>query len=63
MLLRMQPSPVVELNRAVAVAMARGNAAGLKLMDELEGRGEMRNYAPLPAALPLLETMGNLSLR
>jgi RNA polymerase sigma-70 factor (ECF subfamily) len=49
-LLRMQPSPVVELNRAVAVAMARGNAAGLKLMDELEGRGEMRNYAPLPAA-------------
>ena len=49
-LLRMQPSPVVELNRAVAVAMARGNAAGLKLMDELVGRGEMRNYAPLPAA-------------
>jgi RNA polymerase sigma-70 factor, ECF subfamily len=34
-LARRQPSPVVELNRAVAVAMAEGPAAGLELLDEL----------------------------
>jgi RNA polymerase sigma-70 factor (ECF subfamily) len=49
-LLRMQPSPVVELNRAAAVAMAQGCEAGLRLIDELERRGELRGYYLLPAA-------------
>jgi RNA polymerase sigma-70 factor (ECF subfamily) len=49
-LLRMQPSPVVELNRAAAVAMAEGCAAGLRLLDELEELGELRGYFLLPAA-------------
>src|SRR5262249_46364446 len=37
-LARLQPSPVVELNRAVAVAMADGPEAGLPLIDALEGQ-------------------------
>jgi RNA polymerase sigma-70 factor (ECF subfamily) len=49
-LLRMQPSPVIALNRAVAVAMAEGAEAGLRLLDELEEQGELRDYAMLPAA-------------
>ena len=49
-LLRMQPSPVVELNRAAAVAMAQGCEAGLRLLDGLEERGELRGYYLLPAA-------------
>ncbi|MGD0736941.1 MAG: RNA polymerase sigma factor [Terracidiphilus sp.] len=49
-LLRMQPSPVVELNRAAAVAMAQGCEAGLRLIDELDRRGELRGYFLLPAA-------------
>ena len=49
-LLRMQPSPVIELNRAAAVAMAEGCAAGLRLLDDLEAQGELPNYALLPAA-------------
>jgi RNA polymerase sigma-70 factor (ECF subfamily) len=36
-LARLQPSPVIELNRAVAVAMARGPADGLALVDAIEG--------------------------
>src|SRR5690606_9597420 len=38
---RVAPSPVVELNRAVAVAMAQGPAAGLRLVDDLVARGEL----------------------
>jgi RNA polymerase sigma-70 factor, ECF subfamily len=49
-LLGLQSSPVVELNRAVAVAMARGPAEGLRLLDELDKRGELRGYYLLPAA-------------
>jgi RNA polymerase sigma-70 factor, ECF subfamily len=49
-LLRLQPSPVIELNRAAAVAMARGYEAGLRLLDELNERGELRDYYLLPAA-------------
>lgn len=49
-LLRMNPSPVIELNRAVAVAMSEGCEAGLKLIDEIERRGELRGYYLLPAA-------------
>jgi RNA polymerase sigma-70 factor, ECF subfamily len=49
-LLGLQSSPVVELNRAVAVAMAQGPGEGLRLLDELEKRGELRDYYLLPAA-------------
>lgn len=40
----MQPSPVIALNHAVAVAMDRGPAAGLALIDTLLARGELRDY-------------------
>ena len=45
----MTSSPVVELNRAVAVAMADGPEAGLALTDELEGSGRLSGYHLLPA--------------
>ncbi len=48
-LLRAAPSPVVELNRAVAVAMAFGPAAGLHLVDELAGDARLAGYHLLPA--------------
>jgi RNA polymerase sigma factor (sigma-70 family) len=44
------PSPVVDLNRAVAHSMAFGPEAGLRLMDEIADGAALRNYAPLPAA-------------
>jgi RNA polymerase sigma factor (sigma-70 family) len=44
------PSPVVDLNRAVAHSMAFGPEAGLLLVDEIAGAAALRNYAPLPAA-------------
>jgi RNA polymerase sigma-70 factor (ECF subfamily) len=43
-LLRVEPSPVVELNRAVAVAMRDGPEAGLKLIDALLARDELNDY-------------------
>ncbi len=43
-LLRAEPSPVVELNRAVAVAMRDGPQAGLTLIDALLARGELADY-------------------
>ena len=49
LLTRLTPSPVVELNRAVAVAMAEGPAAGLKLVEELEASGKLAGYRLLPA--------------
>jgi RNA polymerase sigma-70 factor (ECF subfamily) len=45
----MSPSPVVALNRAVAVAMARGPEFGLELIDELDRSGALRDYYLLPA--------------
>ncbi|MGN7356541.1 RNA polymerase sigma factor [Paenibacillus sp. SAF-054] len=48
-LLRIQPSPIVELNRAVAVAMAFGPAFGLELIDELSKGAALRNYHLLPS--------------
>jgi RNA polymerase sigma-70 factor (ECF subfamily) len=39
-----RPSPVIELNRAVAVAMADGPAAGLELIDAIAASGELRDY-------------------
>jgi RNA polymerase sigma-70 factor (ECF subfamily) len=44
-LVRIQPSPVVELNRAVAVAMHEGPAQGLCLIDDLLARKELANYS------------------
>ena len=44
MLLQTHPSPVVELNRAVAVAMREGPMAGLALIDSILTRGELGNY-------------------
>ena len=49
-LLDLQPSPVVELNRAVAVAMRDGPEAGLALVDGILTRGELADYALLHAA-------------
>ncbi|NUS43188.1 MAG: RNA polymerase subunit sigma-24 [Mycobacteriaceae bacterium] len=49
-LARLAPSPVVELNRAVAVAMAEGIPAGLELIDELAGSGRLGEYHLLAAA-------------
>jgi RNA polymerase sigma-70 factor (ECF subfamily) len=46
---RLTPSPVVELNRAVAVAMADGPAAGLELVEALDAGGELAGYYLLPA--------------
>jgi RNA polymerase sigma factor (sigma-70 family) len=48
-LVRLAPSPVVELNRAVAVAMASGPAAGLELVDALASDPRLRGYHLLPA--------------
>ncbi len=48
-LARLTPSPVVELNRAVAVAMAYGPAAGLELADRLAEQGSLRSYHLLPS--------------
>jgi RNA polymerase sigma-70 factor (ECF subfamily) len=43
-LARLEPSPVVELNRAVAVAMRDGPAAGLALVDAILARGDLTDY-------------------
>jgi RNA polymerase sigma-70 factor (ECF subfamily) len=43
-------SPVVELNRAVAVSMADGPAAGLALLQRLEAGGALAGYYLLPAS-------------
>ncbi|WP_067501709.1 RNA polymerase sigma factor [Nocardia puris] len=48
-LARLTPSPVVELNRAVAVAMADGIPAGLALVEELAASGRLDGYYLLPA--------------
>ena len=49
-LVRAEPSPVVELNRAVAVAMRDGPAAGLALVDAILARGELSDYRLAHAA-------------
>ncbi|MBP3957374.1 RNA polymerase sigma factor [Gemmata sp. G18] len=58
-LLALNPSPVIELNRAVAVAMRDGPAAGLTLIDALLGRGDLGNYHLAHAArADLLRRLG-----
>lgn len=61
-LLGLSPSPVVELNRAVAVAMRDGPVAGLELVDELLARGELCDYHLSHAArADLLRRLGRIS--
>ena len=56
---RINPSPVVELNRAVAVGMAQGPEAGLALLDALTAAGALAGYHLLPAArADLLRRLG-----
>jgi len=58
-LARVYPTPVVELNRAVAIAMSSGLERGLALVDELERRGELTGYHLLPVArAELLRRLG-----
>jgi len=60
-LAHVSPSPVVELNRAVAVGMASGPAAGLAVADALVGEPALRRYALLPAVRgDLLAKLGRL---
>jgi RNA polymerase sigma-70 factor (ECF subfamily) len=60
-LLRTHASPVIEVNRAVAVAMARSVEEGLALLDEIERREELEEFHWLPAArADLLRRVGRM---
>ncbi len=60
-LLRLGPTPVIELNHAVAVAMVDGPAKGLDLLDALTARGTLPAYALLPSARgELLRRLGRV---
>ena len=60
-LARVTPSPVVELNRAVAVSMASGPAAGLALVEALTGEPSLKHYHLLPSVRgDLLAKLGRL---
>jgi RNA polymerase sigma factor (sigma-70 family) len=60
-LAQIAPSPVVELNRAVAVAMASGPAAGLELVDALTSEPSLANYHLLPSVrADFLKKLGRL---
>jgi RNA polymerase sigma-70 factor (ECF subfamily) len=59
---RLAPSPVVELNRAVAIAMSEGIPVGLALVDELAASGSLEGYHLLPATkADLLRRAGRLT--
>ncbi|HEY6145183.1 MAG TPA: RNA polymerase subunit sigma-24, partial [Solirubrobacterales bacterium] len=58
-LAQIQPSPIVELNRAVAIAMAFGPEAGLELLAQIEDEPELADYHLLPSVRgDLLEKLG-----
>ncbi|GAB2794860.1 RNA polymerase subunit sigma-24 [Streptomyces daliensis] len=58
-LMALTPSPVVELNRAVAVSMAEGPEAGLRVVDVLAGEPALKDYHLLPSVRgDLLERLG-----
>jgi RNA polymerase sigma-70 factor (ECF subfamily) len=60
-LAQLSPSPIISLNRAVAVAMTAGPAAALVVIDSLEAAGELDGYHLLPAArADLLRRLGAL---
>jgi predicted RNA polymerase sigma factor len=63
-LLRIQPSPVVQLNRAVAIAMRDGPEAGLAHIDAVLEDGELANYdlAFQPAQICIAGSAGQLRL-
>ncbi len=50
LLLEVEPSPVIELNRAAAIAMRDGPAVGLSLIDAILARGDLADYQPAHAA-------------
>jgi RNA polymerase sigma factor (sigma-70 family) len=61
-LARLVPSPVIELNRAVAVSMASGPAAGLELVDALASASSLEGYHLLPSVRgDLLQKLGRLA--
>ena len=61
-LAQLMPSPVVQLNRAVAIGMAYGPAAGLELVDVLAAEPALQNYHLLPSVRgDLLEKLGRFS--
>jgi predicted RNA polymerase sigma factor len=61
LLAHVAPSPVVELNRAVAVSMAYGPARGLEIVDGLVAERALRDYPQLPAVRgDLLAKLGRL---
>jgi len=58
---QLAPSPIVEVNRAVAVGMAFGPEAGLAVIDATDAEAELKNYPHLPAVrADLLEKLGRL---
>ena len=58
--MRLEPSPVIELNRAVAVAMRDGPGSGLVLIDDILARGDLSEYHLAPAArADLCRRLGN----
>ena len=58
---RIAPSPVIDLNRAVAVSMAFGPAAGLEVVEALSSDGALENYHLLPSVRgDLLKKLGRL---
>jgi RNA polymerase sigma-70 factor (ECF subfamily) len=62
LLRRMMPSPVVDLNRAVAVAMAQDIESGLELLESLAVGGELKDYYLLYAArADLLRRLGRVA--
>ena len=61
LLLHINPSPIIELNRAVAIALRDGSAAGLTLLDDLLARQQLTDYYLLHAArADLLAQLGEL---
>ena len=59
---QIEPSPIVELNRAVAVSMASGPAAGLEVVEELKDDPALKNYHLLPSVRgDLLKRLGRLN--
>jgi RNA polymerase sigma-70 factor (ECF subfamily) len=57
---RLEPSPMVSLNRAAAIAMAEGPQSGLAIVDALAASSDLANHHLLPAArADLLRRMGS----
>src|SRR5215510_11759927 len=61
-LVQLAPSPIVELNRAVAVSMAFGAEAGLEIVNTLSNEPSLKNYHLLPSVRgDLLAKLGRVS--